>query len=93
MAPTSRYLPVRSGIDGCRARNGATISRATYATDPIRSYDGSTSLPAKVSGRQRWQVMDRFKKRPRVMNWIKEYPYLLPYIALVVTIELIVEIF
>lgn len=83
MAPTPRHLPVRSRFDGRRARNSPALSGAAYAIDPIRSYDGTARVSSEARG-QGCQVM---------RDWFKERPYLLLYIALVVTIELIVEIF
>lgn len=90
MAPITRHLPVHSGFDGRRTRNGNRFGGTTYAFDPIRSHDGAACIPSEVGQFNRIGYSGR--GRAKVMRWFKDRPYLLPYIAVVVTIELIVTI-
>lgn len=84
LAATTRRMPVRVWTSWRRPRDFSSIGRKAHVVDPLRSYDGPARFLAEAGGQRRGKVMEHF---------FKERPYLLPYIAVVVTIELIVNVF
>lgn len=79
--PTRRVI-VRRRPGGGSSRNANCVGGTPNTFNFVRSNDGATSLPTKAG---RLMRLDR-----KMKNWFDGHPLLLPYIALMVTLELVV---
>lgn len=84
MAPIPRHRPFPGGIGWGCPRNYYRDDRSSYAFDSFQCDVGAPGLFTEIErGRE---IMDWLKTQTKL------YPYLLPYIAVIGTIELIVEV-
>lgn len=79
LATDAGHLPVYSRACGSSARDANSASRAAIVVDSFRWNAGPSSLLAKAKGRL-------------MKLWLKDRPALTIYIAIVVTLELIVSV-
>lgn len=105
MATRTRHPVIRSGIGGRRARNDYSERGETHSAYSVRSNDGATSILAEAEfttsftftnfeGRDTpYQGRVMSERAKKMSTWVKDRPLLLPYVAVISTVEFFVIIF